>query len=80
MPFRKSQFKKIEQEINDVSRSNRIDNIKDLSQEIRIKALETLLNSLTIIITNSTQTNKIADLKSRLSALETRYNKTFSQN
>ena len=44
MPFRKSQFKKIEQEINDVSRSNRIDNIKDLSQEIRIKALETLLN------------------------------------
>ena len=80
MPFRKSQFKKIEQEINDVSRSNRIDNIKDLSQEIRIKALETLLNSLTIIITNSTQTNKIADLKSRLSALETRYNTTFPQN
>ena len=76
MPFRKSQFKKIEQEINDVSRSNRID--RDLSQEIRIKTLETLLNSLTI--TNSTQTNEIADLKSRLSALETRYNTTFPQN
>jgi len=78
MPFRKSQFKKIEQEINDVSRSNRIDNIRDLSQEIRINTLETLLNSLTI--TNSTQTNEIADLKSRLSALETRYNTTFPQN
>jgi len=78
MPFRKSQFKKIEQEVNEVSRSNRIDNIRDLNQEIRIRALETLLSSLTI--TNSTQTNEIADLKSRLSALETRYNTTFPQN
>jgi len=78
MPFRKSQFKKIEQEVNEVSRSNRIDNIRDLNQEIRIRALETLLSSLTI--TNSTQTNEIADLKSRLSALETRCNSTFPQN
>lgn len=58
MPFRKSEFKKIEQEVNEVSRYNSIDNInlKDLSQEIRIRVLETLFNSL--INYNKHTTNK----------------------
>jgi hypothetical protein len=75
MSFRKNQFSYLTKEVNEVSRNNRIDNIKDTSQEIKIRVLEQLFSVFTL--TNITQANEIADLKLRLSTLEGRYNSTF---
>ena len=60
------------------TRKNKQDDIKDAEQENKILALETLLSSFTI--TNTTQADEIADLKLRLSNLESRYNSTFPSN
>ena len=79
MSFRRNQFSYLTKEVNEVSRNNRIDNIKDTNQEIKIRLLEQLFSAFTL--TNITQANEIADLKLRLSTLEGRYNSTFpSQN
>ena len=75
MSFRRNQFSYLTKEVNEVSRNNRIDNIKDTSQEIKIRVLEQLFSVFTL--TNITQANEIADLKLRLSTLEGRYNSTF---
>jgi hypothetical protein len=75
MSFRRNQFSYLTKEVNEVSRNNRIDNIKDTNQEIKIRLLEQLFSAFTL--TNITQANEITDLKLRLSTLEGRYNSTF---
>jgi hypothetical protein len=75
MSFRKNNINKIEQELNTATRKNQQDDIKDSNQETRIQILETLL--INYISSNIQYTNEINDLKTRLSLIEIRYNKTF---
>ena len=75
MSFRKNNINKIEQELNTATRKNQQDDIKDSNQETRIQILETLL--INYISSNIQYTNEINDLKTRLSLIESRYNKTF---
>ena len=78
MFFRKNTLHQIKEDLTIATRKNKQDDIKDADQENRIQALETLLSSFTI--TNTTQADEIADLKLRLSKLESRYNSTFPSN
>jgi hypothetical protein len=78
MSFRKNTLHQIKEDLTIATRKNKQDDIKDADQENRIQALETLLSSFTII--NTTQADEIADLKLRLSKLESRYNSTFPSN
>jgi hypothetical protein len=78
MSFRKNTLHQIKEDLTIATRKNKQDDIKDADQENRIQALETLLSSFTI--TNTTQADEIADLKLRLSNLESRYNSTFPSN
>jgi hypothetical protein len=78
MSFRKNTLHQIKEDLTIATRKNKRDDIKDADQENRIQALETLLSSFTI--TNTTQADEIADLKLRLSKLESRYNSTFPSN
>ena len=75
MSFRKNNINKIEQELNTATRKNQQDDIKDSNQETRIQILETLL--INYVNSNIQYTNEINDLKTRLSLIENRYNKTF---
>jgi hypothetical protein len=75
MSFRKNNINKIEQELNTATRKNQQDDIKDSNQETRIQILENLLSNY--VISNIQYTNEINDLKTRLSLIESRYNKTF---
>ena len=75
MSFRKNNINKIEQELNIATRKNQQDDIKDSNQETRIQILETLL--INYVSSNIQYTNEINDLKTRLSLIESRYNKTF---
>ena len=77
MSFRKNTLHQIKEDLTIATRKNKQDDIKD-ADENRIQALETLLSSFTI--TNTTQADEIADLKLRLSKLESRYNSTFPSN
>jgi len=77
MSFRKNTLHQIKEALTIATRKNKQDDIKD-ADENRIQALETLLSSFTI--TNTTQADEIADLKLRLSKLESRYNSTFPSN
>ena len=78
LSFRKNTLHQIKEDLTIATRKNKQDDIKDADQENRIQALETLLSSFTI--TNTTQADEIADLKLRLSKLESRYNSTFPSN
>jgi len=78
MSFRKNTLHQIKEDLTIATRKNKQDDIKDADQENRIHALETLLSSFTL--TNTTQADEIADLKLRLSNLESRYNSTFPSN
>ena len=75
MSFRKNNINKIEQELNTATRKNQQDDIKDSNQETRIQILENLLSNY--VNSNIQYTNEINDLKTRLSLIESRYNKTF---
>ena len=75
MSFRKNNINKIEQELNTATRKNQQDDIKDSNQEARIQILETLL--INYVSSNIQYSNEINDLKTRLSLIESRYNKTF---
>ena len=75
MSFRKNNINKIEQELNTATRKNQQDDIKDTNQETRIQILENLLSNY--VNSNIQYTNEINDLKTRLSLIESRYNKTF---
>ena len=75
MSFRKNNINKIEQELNTATRKNQQDDIKDSNQETRIQILETLL--INYVSSNIQYTNEINELKTRLSLIESRYNKTF---
>ena len=75
MSFRKNNINKIEQELNTATRKNQQDDIKDSNQELRIQILETLL--INYVNSNIQYSNEINDLQTRLSLIESRYNKTF---
>ena len=75
MSFRKNTIHQIKEDVNTATRKNQQDDIKDWNQETRIQILETLL--INYVNSNIQNTNEINDLKTRLSLIESRYNKTF---
>ncbi len=75
MSFRKNTIHQIKEDVNIATRKNQQDDIKDANQEARIQILETLL--INYVNSNIQYSNEINDLKTRLSLIESRYNKTF---
>ena len=75
MSFRRNQLTTLKQEVEIATHKNKQDDIKDTDQENRIQILETLL--INYVNSNIQYTNEINDLKTRLSLIESRYNKTF---
>ena len=75
MSFRKNTIHQIKEDVNIATRKNKQDDIKDTDQENRIQILETLL--INYVNSNIQYTNEINDLKTRLSLIASRYNKTF---
>ena len=75
MSFRRNQFTQITKEVNISSRKNILEDLRDKQHDIQIALLQSTLNSFIAI--TSDQTSEIADLKLRLTVLESRYNSTF---
>ena len=75
MSFRKNQFTQITKEVNISSRKNILEDLRDKQHDLQISLLQSTLNNFIVI--TSDQTSEIADLKLRLTVLESRYNSTF---